>query len=163
MPIFFAHFVQPFPLAMLYNPLQRRFLSNFHEKLLIKLVFILNNNAFHMFLYRKFNAFHVYILNQQFYKEKSIHFCIVKFNVFFLYFIHDVLRKSWRRKVYFEEKTGALCALENSIFSTSPHLYLVNVREQNSNDGYRYLFAALQMTEGRWQEVKRVLTARADK
>ena len=67
LPTFFTHFVQSFPLDMLYNPLQRTIFVEFSGYILTKLVFILNNNAFHMFLYRKFNAFHFYILNPQFY------------------------------------------------------------------------------------------------
>ena len=62
---FFAHFVQPFSLKMLYKPLPRQFLLNFDGKLLIKFEFIEKNNALHIFLYRKFNAFHLIIVDQK--------------------------------------------------------------------------------------------------
>ena len=58
---FYARFVQAIPLDILYNPQQRTAFVENQGYLLTKLVFILNNNAFHIFLYRKINAFHFFI------------------------------------------------------------------------------------------------------
>ena len=58
---FYVSFVQAIPLDILYNPQQRTIFVEFPGYILTNLVFILNNNAFHMFLYRKINAFHFYI------------------------------------------------------------------------------------------------------
>ena len=49
-------------------------------------------------------------------------------------------------------------------FFPHPHImYPVNVRKQKSNDGNWDRCAAQETTDDRWQEVKRVLPARADK
>ena len=48
-----------------------------------KIQFLVNYNAFHIFLYRKFNAFYFLILNQEIFIENLIHFFIVKFNAFY--------------------------------------------------------------------------------
>ena len=58
---FYVSFVQAIPLDILYNPQQRTIFVEFPGYILTNLVFILNNNAFLIFLYRKINAFHFYI------------------------------------------------------------------------------------------------------